>query len=155
MRSVSDPSATPSWYNPPVTRREPSDAEWELIEPFLPIGRYGPCPQRLHEEFQGAISRIRAGSQWREKPEEFRARQTIYSHFAQRRDVGMLAGPMEGVVVETARRGQAGMSLISLGSAVARAHREAAGMVVEPEVLAVQEEAAAQKKQKKGPRKPG
>lgn len=47
------------------------------------------------------------------------------------------------------------MSLISLGSAVARAHREAAGMVVEPEVLAVQEEAAAQKKQKKGPRKPG
>ncbi|MEV0578166.1 hypothetical protein [Streptomyces sp. NPDC050392] len=109
----------------------------------------------MHEEFQGAISRIRAGSQWREKPEEFRARQTIYSHFAQRRDVGMLAGPVEGVVVETARRGQAGMSLISLGSAVARAHREAAGMVVEPEVLAVQEEAAAQKKQKKGPRKPG
>lgn len=42
MRSVSHPSATPSWYNPPVTRREPSDAEWELIEPFLPIGRYGP-----------------------------------------------------------------------------------------------------------------
>ncbi|MEU5850900.1 hypothetical protein [Saccharopolyspora shandongensis] len=44
------------------------------------------------------------------------------------------------------------MSLVSVDSVVARAHHDAAGMVVEPEFLTELEEAAAQEK---GPRKPG
>lgn len=44
------------------------------------------------------------------------------------------------------------MSLVSVDSTVARAHHDAAGMVVEPEVLAALEGAAAREK---GPRKPG
>jgi transposase len=135
-----------------VTRRELSDDEWELIEPFLPIGRYGPFPQRLREQFEGVIWRFRTGSQWREVPEEFGAWQTVYGRFTQWRDVGMFAVLMEGMIAEAARRGQADMSLVSVDSTVARAHHDAAGMAVEPEVLAALAEAAAQEK---GPRKPG
>jgi transposase len=135
-----------------VTRRELSDGEWELIEPFLPIGRYGPFPQHLREQFEGVIWRFRTGSQWREMSEESGAWQTVYDRFAQWRDVGVFAALMEGMIAEAARRGQADMSLVSVDSTVARAHHDAAGMVVEPEVLAAREEAA---EQERGPRKPG
>jgi hypothetical protein len=50
------------------------------------------------------------------------------------------------MIAEAARRGQADMSLVSVDSAVARAHHDAAGMVVEPQLLALLEEAAVQEK---------
>ena len=59
---------------------------------------------------------------------------------------------MEGMIVEAARRGQADMSLVSVDCTVARAHHDAAGMAVEPEVLAALEETVAQEN---GPRKAG
>lgn len=85
-------------------------------------------------------------------PEEFGAWQTVYDRFTQWRNVGMFATLIDGMIAEAARRGQADMSLVSVDFTVARAHHDAAGMVVEPEVLAALEEAAAQEK---GPRKPG
>ena len=96
-----------------MTRRELSDDEWELIEPFLPIGRYGPFPQHLREQFEGVIWRFRTGSQWREMPEEFGAWQTVYDRFAQWRDIGVFAALMEGMIAEAARRGQADMSWLA------------------------------------------
>jgi transposase len=110
-----------------VTRRELSDDEWELMEPFLPIGHYGPFPQHLREQFEGVSWRFRTGSQWREMPEEFGAWQTVYDRFAQWRDLGVFAALMEGMIAEAARRGQADMSLVSVDSTVARAHHDAAG----------------------------
>lgn len=47
---------------------------------------------------------------------------------------------MEAVITEAARRGQVDLSLVSVDSTVARAHHDAAGMVVDPEVLAALEE---------------
>lgn len=38
-----------------VTRRQLTYEQWELIEPFLPIGEYGPYPERLREQFEGVI----------------------------------------------------------------------------------------------------
>jgi hypothetical protein len=81
-----------------------------------------------------------------------RAWQTVYDRFAQRPDIGMFAALMEGMIAEAARRGQADMSLVSVDSTVARAYHDAAGLVVEPEVLAAREGAAARER---GPRKPG
>ena len=135
-----------------MTRRELSDSEWELVEPFLPIGRYGPYPQRLREQFEGVIWKFRSGGQWREMPTEFGAWQTVCDCFAQWRGGGVFAALMEAVIAGVARRGQADMSLVSVDSTVARAHHDAAGMVVDPEVLAALEEAAAEEK---GQRKPG
>jgi transposase len=87
-----------------VTRTELTDGEWELIEPFLPIGRFGPYPKRLREQFEGVLWRFRSGGQWREMPSEFGAWQTVYDRFRQWRDAGVFQALMEGMITETARR---------------------------------------------------
>jgi transposase len=62
-----------------VTRAQLSDEEWKFVEPYLPIGEFGPYPERLREQFEGVIWRFRTGSQWREVPERFGAWQTVYN----------------------------------------------------------------------------
>jgi transposase len=61
-----------------VTRRQLTDGQWKLIEPFLPIGEYGPYPERLRDQFEGVIWRFRTSSQWREMPGEFGPWPTVY-----------------------------------------------------------------------------
>ncbi len=56
-----------------MTQVQLSDAEWEFIESYLPIGRFGPYPERLRQQFEGVIWRFRTGGQWREMPAEFGA----------------------------------------------------------------------------------
>ena len=137
-----------------MTRRELSDGEWALIEPHLPIGRFGPYPQRLREQFEGVIWRFRTGSQWREMPAEFGAWQTVYDAFARWRRAEVFAALMDGMIAEAAARGQADLSLVSVDSTVARAHHDAAGMVVDPAVLQALEQAAAEEKGRPIPGKP-
>ncbi|MGW1887382.1 transposase [Streptomyces sp. NPDC001970] len=48
-----------------MARGDLSDAEWELVEPFLPVGERGPIPD-LRRQFNGAMWRFRAGSPWRD-----------------------------------------------------------------------------------------
>uniref|UniRef100_UPI003D749947 transposase n=1 Tax=Streptomyces sp. 1222.5 TaxID=1881026 RepID=UPI003D749947 len=72
-----------------MTRAQLTDQEWEFIEPYLPIGRFGPYPVRLREQFEGVIWRFRTGSQWREMPERFGAWQTVYQRFLKWRDAGV------------------------------------------------------------------
>jgi hypothetical protein len=40
-----------------VRRGQLADEHWKLIEPFLPIGEYGPYPGRLRDQFHGVIWR--------------------------------------------------------------------------------------------------
>lgn len=119
-----------------MARTELTDDEWQLIEPYLPIGRYGPYPERLREQFEGVLWKFRSGSQWREMPPEFGAWQTVYNRFVQWRDLGVFRALMDGMIAEAARRGQVDLSLVSVDSTVARAHHDAAGMRVSEEVLA-------------------
>jgi transposase len=129
-----------------VVRRELDDDEWQLIEPFLPIGAFGPYPKRLRNQFEGVIWRFRTGSQWREVPPEFGAWSTVYDRFRQWRDIGVFAALMDAMITEAARRGQVDMSLVSVDSTVVRAHQDAAGLRVGDDVLAALEEAAGRTK---------
>ena len=125
-----------------MPRCELGDDEWELISPHLPIGRYGPYPEHLRDQLEGIIWRFRTGSPWRDVPEAFGSWSTVYGRFAQWCDVGVFAAVMEAVIAEAARRGQVGLSLVGVDSTTARAHHDAAGMVVGEEVLASLEKAA-------------
>ncbi len=127
-----------------MTRAELADREWELIE--LPIGRFGPFPERLRSQFEGEIWRFRTGFPWRDVPPEQGAWQTVYHRFLQWRDAGVFEQLMDGVINEAARRGQVDLSLVSVYSTVARAHHHAAGMVVREEVLVALEEAVVDEK---------
>jgi transposase len=127
-----------------VTRRQLTDEQWKLIEPFLPIGEYGPYPERLRDQFEGVIWRFRTSSQWREMPGEFGPWPTVYGRFRVWRDAGVFTALLEGVIAEAARQGQTDLSLVSVDSTTARAHHDAAGMCIGKEVMDALGEAAAE-----------
>lgn len=108
-----------------MTRVQLTDPDWEFIEPYLPIGEYGPYPERLRQQFEGVIWRFKTGGQWREMPTEFGAWST-------------------GLITEAAKRGEVDLSLVSIDSTTARAHHDAAGMHLDEDVVTALEKAAAE-----------
>lgn len=134
-----------------MTRAQLTDGEWGFVEPYLPIGEYGPYPERLRQQFEGVIWKFRSGAQWREVPDRFGAWSTVHNRFRQWRDAGVFEALLEGVTAEAAGRGRVDMSLVSVDSTTVRAHHDAAGMRLEKDVLdalekaAVEAEAARQK----------
>lgn len=129
-----------------------TDTEWEVIGPYLPIGEYGPYPERLRQQFEGVIWRFRTGGQWREMPREFGAWSTVHNRFRQWRDAGVFEALLEGAIAEAAKRGDMDLSLVSADSTTVRAHHDAAGMHLDPDTLADLEKAAeeADKARQKG-----
>ena len=127
-----------------MTRMQLTDEEWGFIEPFLPIGRFGPYPERLRQQFEGVIWRFRTGGQWREMPERFGAWPTVHNRFRQWRDAGVFEALLESLIAEAAKRGEVDLSLVSVDSTTVRAHHDAAGMHLGPDVVAALEEAAAE-----------
>lgn len=119
-----------------------TDAEWEFIEPYLPIGEYGPYPARLRQQFEGVIWRFKTAGQWREMPQEFGAWSTVHNRFRQWRDAGVFEALLEGLIAEAAKRGAVDLSLVSVDSTVVRAHHDVAGMHLDADTLAALEKAA-------------
>ena len=125
-----------------MTRVQLTDAEWEFIEPYLPIGEYGPYPARLRQQFEGVIWRFKTAGQWREMPQEFGAWSTVHNRFRQWRDAGVFEALLEGLIAEAAKRGEVDLSLVSVDSTVVRAHHDVAGTHLDVDTLAALEKAA-------------
>ena len=119
------------------------DEEWKFIGPYLPIGRYGPYPERLRQPFEGVIWRFKTGGQWREMPAEFGAWPTVRNRFRQWRDAGVFEALLEGLIAQAAERGEVDLSLVSVDSTAARARHDVAGMHLDYDVLNALERAAA------------
>lgn len=130
-----------------MTRRQLTDEQWKLIEPFLPIGEYGPYPERLRDQLEGVIWRFRTGAQWREMPCEFGPWPTVYGRFRVWRKAGVFTALLEGLIAEAARQGKVDLSLVSVDSTTVRAHHDAAGLIVGKDVMEALEEAAAEQEQ--------
>lgn len=128
-----------------VARGDLSDAEWAMVEPFLPVGERGPIPD-LRRQFNGAMWRFRTGSPWRDVPQEYGSWSTVYGAFQRWALAGTFRTLMDGMIAEAAARGQADLDLVSVDSTVARAHHHAAGMVVDPELLEDLEKAVTEEK---------
>lgn len=138
-RAGAGPGRTPG-----VTRRQLTDEQGEFIEPYLPIGEYGPHPERLREQFEGVTWRFRSSAQWREMPAGFGPWPTVYRRFRIWRGAGVFSALLKGMIAEAARRGQPDLSLVSVDSTTARAHHDAAGMHIGKDVMDALEEAAAE-----------
>ncbi|MEW1750950.1 transposase [Streptomyces angustmyceticus] len=55
------------------------DAEWERLRPFLPVKNRRREPCRDHQQvIDGVLHRVRTGMQWRDLPERFGPRKTLY-----------------------------------------------------------------------------
>ncbi len=118
----------------------------------MPIGEYGPHPERLRRQFEGVIWRFRTGGQWREMPQEFGAWSTVHNRFRQWKDARVFEALLEGVITEAVKRGEVDLSLVSVDSTTVRAHHDAAGVHLDSDTLADLEKAAeeAEKARQKG-----
>jgi transposase len=129
-----------------VARFDVTNAEWDLIEPFLPVAATGPLPRRTRELFNGVLWRFRTGSGWREVPERYGAWSTVYSRFRAWALAEVFQQLMDGLIAEAASRGQVGLELVSVDSTVVRAHHESSGLAVSGEVLDALEQALTEEK---------
>ncbi|MBL1102711.1 transposase [Streptomyces sp. 205] len=116
----------------------------EFTGPYLPIGEYGPYPERLRQQFEGAMWRFRTGGQWREIPQEFGAWPTVHNRFRQWRDAGVFEALLAGLIAEAAERGGVDLPLVRVDSTTVRAHHDAAGMHLGPDVITALGKAAAE-----------
>lgn len=128
-----------------MTRGDLTDAEWVLIEPHLPLGAFGPIPD-LRSYFDAVMWRFRTGSPWRDVPERYGSWSTIYDRFRMWAAAGVFQALMDGLIAEAAARGDVDLGLVSVDSTVSRAHHHAAGMVVDPELLADLDKAVVEEK---------
>jgi transposase len=129
-----------------VARFDVTNAEWDLVEPFLPVAATGPLPRRARDQFNGVLWRFRTGSGWREVPERYGPWTTVYSRFRAWALAGVFQGLMEGLIAQAAARGQVGLELVSVDSTVVRAHQESSGLAVSGEVLDALEMALTEEK---------
>ncbi len=128
-----------------MTRGDLSDAEWELIEPHLPLGERGPIPD-LRSYFNAVMWRFRTGSPWRDVPHQYGYWSTIYDRFRMWASAGVFQELMEAMISEAAARDAVDLGLVSVDSTVARAHHHAAGMAVDPQLLEDLEKAVEEEK---------
>ena len=129
-----------------MARGDVTNAEWALIEPFLPVAATGPLPRRLRDQFNGVMWRFRTGSPWRDVPERYGPWSTVARKFREWALAGVFQNLMDGLIAEAAARGQVDLTLVSVDSTVARAHQDAAGMAVSGEVLDALEAAFTEEK---------
>ena len=128
-----------------MTRGDLTDAEWDLVEPHLPLGERGPIPD-LRSYFNAVMWRFRTGSPWRDVPQQYGSWSTIYDRFRSWAADGVFQALMEAMIAEAAARGDVDLGLFSVDSTVARAHQHAAGMAVDPQLLEELEQAVAEEK---------
>ena len=75
-------------------------------------------------------------------PDEFGPWSTVFGRFRVWRDAGVFTALLEGLIAEAAREGRTDLSLVSVDSTTVRAHHDAAGMLVDEELMHALEEAA-------------
>ena len=88
-----------------MARGDVTDAEWALIEPFLPVAASGPLPRRLRDQFNGMMWRFRTGSPWRDVPERYGSWSTVARKFREWARAGVFQGLMDALIAEAAARG--------------------------------------------------
>lgn len=131
-----------------------TDAEWALIEPYLPVAATGPLPRRVRDQLNGVLWRFRTGSGWRDVPDRYGPWSTIYSRFSTWAKAGVFQDLMDALIAEAAARGQVGLELVSVDSTIVRAHHESAGLAVAGETLDALEQALTEEKGAPLPKQP-
>lgn len=113
-------------------RGDLSDAEWERLQPFLPVSN-GRCGRwRDHRQvIDGILHRVRTGVQWRDLPERFGPWKTVY----ERHRLWSADGTWERLLQQVQAAADAVGEIdwgISVDSTIVRAHQQAADARTDP-----------------------
>ncbi len=72
-----------------MRRHELSDDEWAIIAPLLPNNSRGIARVDDRRVINGILWRFRTGSSWRDVPERYGPRTTLYNRFSRWRKAGV------------------------------------------------------------------
>ena len=66
-----------------------TDAQWEIIEPLIPVSALGrPRDVEMREVLNAIFYQARSGCQWDMLPHDFPPKSTVFAYFKQWRDDG-------------------------------------------------------------------
>ncbi|GAB2756279.1 hypothetical protein GCM10027199_32500 [Amycolatopsis magusensis] len=109
-------------------RADLTDAQWEMLQPLLPVGKKPGRPPRWSKRqlIDGVRWRVRVGAPWRDIPPEYGPWQTVYGLFRRWQRGGVWRRILLAL---QARADAAGLITwdVSVDSTIARAHQHAAG----------------------------
>ncbi|WP_442819822.1 IS5 family transposase [Streptomyces sp. NBC_00841] len=113
-------------------RGDLTDAEWERLRPFLPVGN-GRCGRwRDHRQvIDGILHRVRTSIHWRDLPERFGPWKTVYERHRLWSADGTWERLLQQVQAEADAAGKIDWD-IGVDSTVVRAHQHAAGARTSP-----------------------
>ncbi|MFI1864264.1 IS5 family transposase [Streptomyces jumonjinensis] len=113
-------------------RGDLSDAEWEQLRPFLPVGNRRCGRWRDHRQvIDGILHRVRTGVQWRDLPERFGPWKTVYERHRLWSDDGTWERLLQQVQAAADAAGEIDWD-VSVDSTIVRAHQHAAGARTDP-----------------------
>ncbi len=108
-------------------RGDLSDAEWERLQPFLPVSNRRCGRWRDHRQvIDGILHRVRTGVQWRDLPERFGPWKTVYERHRLWSGDGTWERLLQQVQAAADAAGETDWD-ISVDSTIVRAHQHAAG----------------------------
>jgi transposase len=99
-----------------------SDAQWAVIEPFMPRNQPGPERKEDRQVISGILHVLTSGCRWRDCPSEYGARSTVYNRFNR----WSRRGFWKAMLAALAKAGWAG-DAAAIDSTYVRAHRSAHG----------------------------
>lgn len=113
-------------------RHDLTDAQWEVLEPLLPVpsGTGRPRKYPLRGLIDGVRWRVRAGGPWRDVPDCYGPWESVYALFRAWQRAGLWAL----VVARLQALADAAGTIwwdVSVDSTIARAHQDAAGARVD------------------------
>jgi len=98
-----------------------SDEEWAIIEPHFPIAGRDPARQDDRRVLNGIFYILRTGAPWRDLPERYGPRTTVYNRYNRWGQRGIWKAIFDALAKERKD------SLIFIDSSIVKAHRAAAG----------------------------
>tara|TARA_R100000322_G_scaffold132792_2_gene88667 strand:- start:160 stop:549 length:390 start_codon:yes stop_codon:yes gene_type:complete len=98
-----------------------SDEEWAAIVPSLPKNVRGPRRQDDRRVLNGVFFILRTGAPWRDLPERYGPRTTVYNRYVRWGERGVWKGIFDALAEEVED------SLLFIDASIVKAHRAASG----------------------------
>jgi transposase len=104
-----------------MARFDLSDEEWAVVSGFLPKQGRGPQRKDDRKILNGIFYILRTGAPWRDLPERYGPRTTVYNRYARWGKRGIWRDIFEALAVECED------ALIFIDASIVKAHRAASG----------------------------
>lgn len=106
-----------------MARFDLSDEEWAVIQPLLPKRGRGPSRKDDRQVLNGIFYILRTGAPWRDLPERYGPRTTVYNRYFRWGERGVWRDIFDALAEECED------SLVFIDSSIVKAHRAASGSV--------------------------